>query len=415
MNEVVRPRVRRGVSLIEAIVAMAVMAFGLVAIVGLQATLRGNADVSRQRAEAVRVAQEEIERWRAFVSLQAVAGVDFTDIATSTDQFSGLNATYTITRVVPDQVAPGPKTVQVRVSWNDRSGLPQWVSLNTAIAGIAPELAGTLVLPQHSGATQRVNNRNPLIPRTAKNFGDGTSGFVPPQSGNGPKVVWVFNNGNGLIERFCTVDANTSTDTLALQSLADCNSSVTAQLISGYVNFAGPPIQAEGPVSESEAELPTGVPLNLDMQLTLTSPDHPSPGSVCFDDSPQTPEALARPVVYFCAIYANSSRTWSGRLRVNPLGFGTGSDNPSWTIGTGSQDLQVCRYTVLPNDGVASSKNSAHPLDYTAQGSAPGASMRDQNFLVIRGVQACPSDALSSTDPVNSNTRVHQNGVDPYI
>ena len=44
----------RGVSLIEAIVAMAVMAFGMVAIVGLQGTLRQNSDIAKQRSEVER-------------------------------------------------------------------------------------------------------------------------------------------------------------------------------------------------------------------------------------------------------------------------------------------------------------------------------------------------------------------------
>ncbi len=59
-------RAQRGVSLVEAIVAMAVMAFGMMAIVGLQTTLRANSDVAKQRSEAVRIAEEAIETARAF-------------------------------------------------------------------------------------------------------------------------------------------------------------------------------------------------------------------------------------------------------------------------------------------------------------------------------------------------------------
>lgn len=412
----VRGNRARGVSLVEAIVAMAVMAFGLVAIVGLQGTLRSNADVSRQRAEAVRIAQEEIERWRSFVSVQADAGaIDFGDIAPSTSQNVGTNATYTVSRTVPAQQAPAPKTVMVQVSWDDRTGLPQSVTLHSAIAGIAPELAGTLVLPQNAGSARRVNDRSPLIPRTAKNFGDGSSGFVPPQ-GAGPKVAWVFNNATGIIERICGVEDTVSTATITAESVApslgSCDSSRTAQLVSGYVNFANPQLQPD----EAEAEAPTGLPLNLAMEITLTSPNHPSPGSTCFDDSPDTPTSTARPVTYFCAVYSSPSRTWAGRLRVVPLAFGTDTDAGSqpWTLGNASEDRKVCRYTVLGNDGDSSSKNSAHPLDYTAQGSPPGAGLRDQNFLVIHGSHFCPADALSSTDAVNSNTRLHQNGVHPY-
>ncbi|MDP1533833.1 MAG: prepilin-type N-terminal cleavage/methylation domain-containing protein, partial [Rubrivivax sp.] len=44
---------QQGVSLIEAVVALAVLAFGMLGLVGVQATLRGNADIAKQRAEAV--------------------------------------------------------------------------------------------------------------------------------------------------------------------------------------------------------------------------------------------------------------------------------------------------------------------------------------------------------------------------
>ncbi len=428
-------RMRRGVSLIEAIVALAVMAFGLVAVVGLQATLRSNADVSRQRTEAVRIAQEEIERWRAFVGLQADAGkVDFSDIAAAAPVVvTGLNASYTVRREVPVVQAPAPKTVTVSVSWQDRAGQDQSVTLNTAIAGISPELAGSLALPQNQGQTWRVNNRNPLIPRMARDFGNGTSGFVPPQAA-GPKVVWLFNNVTGLIQSICSVAAAVTNETLTSDLLSEegstCDTSRTAQLLSGNVNFANPLVQPD----EAEAEAPTGLPLNLNMQLTLTSDGHPEPGVNCFDDSPEVEATIisgaeatrARPVTYFCAIYTNSTRSWSGRLRVMPQAFTT-TGAVAWSIGTGTADRQVCRYTTLPNDGnngsdgTASSRNSAHPLDYTRRGSAPGAPLSNQNFLVIQGSDTCPldtdwqADLPPANDPVNSSTRVHQNGVAPYL
>lgn len=409
---------RRGVSLIEAIVALAVMAFGMVAIVGLQATLRNNADGSKQRAEAVRIAQEEIERWRSFVGLQAdPGGVDYGDIAgTTTTTVAGLNATYTVVRTVPPQQAPAPKTVSIQVSWSDRTSQQGQedpsVVLNSAIAGISPELAGALSLPQNRGSTWRVNNRNPAVPRSAKNFGDGSSGFVPPQSA-GPKVVWVFNNATGIIERTCRVEADVSNDTLSAESvaadLASCDSSRTAQLLSGFVRFANLLVQPD----EHEAEAPSGLPLNLELVLSLTSENHPDPGYACFDDSPELALATAQPVIYYCAIYSNPARTWSGRLRVVPLAFTAAGAEP-WVIGVEAAERKVCRYTTLSDDGTQTSRNSAHPLDYSVTGSAAGAALREQNFLVIRGSHACPTDATSDADPVNANTRVHQNGVLPY-
>lgn len=75
MSALHRPRAAaRGVSLVEALVAMAVMSIGMLALVGVQSTLRMNGDLARQRTEATRIASEEIERVRSFTSLAAVPG-----------------------------------------------------------------------------------------------------------------------------------------------------------------------------------------------------------------------------------------------------------------------------------------------------------------------------------------------------
>lgn len=413
---------QRGISLIEAVVALAVMAFGLVAIVGVQGTLRSNADISKQRSEAVRIAQERVERWRAFTSLPAnAAGAPpgFGNIVTELPfDVPGQNATYVVTTTVPAVQAPEPRTLTVTVAWNDRSGTDtnnpnQQISLTTAIAGIAPELAGSLSLPTNSGAIRRVDGRNPVIPQSATKFTDGTSGFVPPQTG-GPKVAWVFSNVTGLIESTCTVpDTTTSaTLTLAVLAAANCDSTRTAQLVSGFVNFADLSAQP----TEAEAEAPSGLPLNLNMSLTLTSANHPTPGWECFDDSPEVATSSARPVAYFCAIYSNPQRNWAGRLRVGLLPFTT-AGSPVWVIGmtgTNPNERLICRYTTLATDGGSNDKNSAHPLDYRLDGMLPGTGLRDQNFLVIRGIDTCPVDPAPDDDPVNSSTRLHQSGLAPY-
>ena len=105
----------RGVSLIEALVALGVMAFGMMALLGLQSTLRGNADVARQRAEAVRIAQESIEDWRAFGAIETAVGiVDYAEIVSDGPvDIAGVNASYARRRVVTasdvtaDEVAGG--------------------------------------------------------------------------------------------------------------------------------------------------------------------------------------------------------------------------------------------------------------------------------------------------------------------
>lgn len=52
----------RGVSLVEALVALLVMSFGMVALVGILSNLRRSEDLARQRGEAQRIAQAEIAK-----------------------------------------------------------------------------------------------------------------------------------------------------------------------------------------------------------------------------------------------------------------------------------------------------------------------------------------------------------------
>lgn len=401
----------RGVSLIEAICALGVMAFGMLAVVGVQVTLRSNADISKQRTEATRLAQRGMENSRGFGQLTANAGnalVEYDEvISTIGAAIVGLNAEYTPSRTVPADTYPRLKTVVSSVGWTDRSGVAQTVQLYSAIAGISPEVAASLTLPQQSGATLQARGRNPTIPLQAKDLGSGTSVFVPPQPAMGT-VAWVFNNFSGLITGVCNVAAGSTTASLVAADVATCSANTTAQLVSGYLRFASTALQP----TAAEAEAPTFSVLNLNMVLVLTSVGHPAPGSSCFDDSTSDAAVSAgREIVsYFCAVYSNADFTWAGRTRVAPLAMGAGVP---WVIAaTGAANYKVCRYTTMAGDvGIS---NAHHPLDYTAAGSKPKASLTNQNFLVISAAHICPADVASAGDFVNSNTRLHQDSSATY-
>lgn len=401
-------RLARGVSLIEAVVAMGVMAFGMLAVVGLQATLRGNADLSRQRAEAVRIAQESIESWRALAAVDVTAGVmDFSEIVSDGPiDILGTNAVFSRTRLVPAQTLSGFKTLVVNVTWADRTGTLQRVGLSTLVAAVSPDLGASLSLPL-GAAGREIKGRKNTIPPNAKNLLDGRSVFKPPQAGGGT-VAWVFNNTSGLITSQCTVALADTTDTLVAGDLVTCTS-ITAQLLSGYIQFASIAAQPDS----VQAEAPTGTSLNLDVALTLTSAGHPLPGVTCFDDATAdaTAAGLRGVVSYYCAILSNIDFLWAGRLRIAPQLF---SDTTGWTIANtaGVGVRKVCRYTTLSSDTGA--KNSLHPLDYTTAGSAAKSSLANQNYLVISAAHTCPVEVAAAGDFVNANTRLHQDGSAAY-
>ena len=232
---------RRGVSMVEALVALAVMSFGMLALVGVQATMRLNSDVAKQRGEATRIATEEIERLRGFrtiaVEANELAYASYDSMATGTpayDAAGGIgNTTYTLTRTVITDAGSRHKSIAVRVNWIDRSNQAQSVTLETAISSTDPALAGLLaILPKASAANQR-SGRNASIPPAAVDLGDRRSAFKPFDTGT---VAWVFDNLTGLITSRCTGIATGQTS-ITLADLTNCGTSINGRLLAGEVSF----------------------------------------------------------------------------------------------------------------------------------------------------------------------------------
>ena len=139
------PSQQRGVALLEALIAFLVLSIGLLALSRLQTHLRTNADAARERSEAVRLAQADIESLRVFASR-----ADWDSIADASADVTpaGSRTRYALERVVQASVEPGLKAVQVTLQWSDRHGTAQQVQLATLIAGQDPALAGALTLPR---------------------------------------------------------------------------------------------------------------------------------------------------------------------------------------------------------------------------------------------------------------------------
>lgn len=386
----IRLKGHRGMALIEALVALAVMAFGLLGVVGMQTTLRFNADVSRQRAEAVRMAQEQMETLRAFGVLSGATGAlpDYAGIATGSfppaPPVGFANTTFTRTATVVTPLADDlrMKSVTVRVSWLDRrtvaNGSPEAVQLTSNIAEVAPELAATLGLPGDRSATQRPRGRNVSIPPAATDLGNGTSSFAPPGASAG--TTWTFLNATGEITQIC------------FPALV-CNT-VQGWLLSGHINFAtgNLPLPAE-------AESPTdGVPIGrtIGIQVNTTTNPAPAASTQCYAQ----PSIVSPVVLYYCFVPTNvAPAIWSGQSLVTI--DGATSANPPFSSshsgGRNTSKFKVCRYTSQATHTPVGG-NQSHPLTYTNVGS----SLINQNFLVISAGDGstpftCPTPLTSGT------------------
>ena len=87
---------QRGFTIIESLMALAVVAFGLLGIAGMQSLMTRSADVAKQRSEATRLAQQKIEALRAYTTIDVTAGqVSWNGLASGTDTTTGgTNASF---------------------------------------------------------------------------------------------------------------------------------------------------------------------------------------------------------------------------------------------------------------------------------------------------------------------------------
>jgi type IV pilus modification protein PilV len=135
-------RGQRGFALLEALVAFAVMALGVLGAIALQSTLRYSGDIAKQRSEATRIAQAEIEKMRAFATLSTYEGIESRSDGDVDDRAT--NTRYTLATQVHDFPGMACKSVSVTVRWPDRQGTLHDVVLHTVIAGIDPALSGLM-------------------------------------------------------------------------------------------------------------------------------------------------------------------------------------------------------------------------------------------------------------------------------
>ncbi|WP_457324766.1 type IV pilus modification PilV family protein [Roseateles sp. P5_E11] len=414
-------RRQRGVTLIEALVALLVMSFGMLALVGLMSNLRRGGDLAKQRSEAMRIARAEIATLRAFSELERgaatpAAAAVYDEITTPAAPApvtpADSNTTYSVQRTVTDLTDVQAKQVRVRVDWIDRAGDRQFVNLDTVIARVDPIFSAAVGFAPPAGPVTHPSGRNPVIPAGAKQLDGKNSAFIP----SGARAdVWIFNNLTGVITGVCTTQfaAGTAVSAVTAAAVASCKDSLAgtgagyAYLLSGVIRFsntnpANPsqpeafaiPLTAPTLVSGSYS-LPrldpqfqpvmSGGNLTLDSFTatppTVTSAEHQPE---CFQDSPSTSPSTQPFVTYNCIVYPDTStKYWSGQLELTGL-----------SLGTTAAEYRVCRYSADYNGsgGMFTAdwkalENEEHPAVYARV----TGSLARQNFLVIKGNLDCPT------------------------
>ncbi|MEQ1805816.1 MAG: hypothetical protein ABL900_10620, partial [Burkholderiaceae bacterium] len=413
-------RAQRGTTLLEGLVAFLVLSLGMLSVVRVQTQMRLNTDVARQRSEAVRIAQEDIERLRAFSVIAVRTGATaFASVASATRQVNSdtgqpSNTSYSLTREITAGDTSLSKNARISVAWDDRTGARQQVALSTLIAGHDPAYAGALQLHAKAPPLRAVHARSAWIPLQAKDLGQGHSAFKPIASGT---EVLVYDNTSGNVTARCSgVDATLSNANLSAAALGTCEA-LQAYSLSGVVRFSG----ATPPEPAAANDVP------LELSIAITTSDAATP-PVCRSEARKSvrytlggatrteavpigalPATLGlgswvetgeRFVAYHCVVVpAVPGGAWSGRAGVAPTG---------WTLGAGAGDYRVCRFSADVDGSGAIDNNLEHPDSYSALRS----SLTQQNFLVIKGTQSCPTApaGTAGTSPLfaDLSTAPHQ-------
>lgn len=234
---------QRGFTLLEALVALVVMAFGMLALASMQMSLSRNADVAKQRTEATRLAQRRIEEMRSFTTIAVVGGQISWDGLAGGSTTTTTNATYKVTTALSGAIADAMRPVSVTVRWLDRTGQDsvndgtgffynQEVMLASVIAKGDPVDIGYLGNPLPLNTPlKRPKNRNINIPIPALDLGGGQSSTQFDAN-----YAIVYSNVTAGVVYICDPNqANaTAAQINALLGTSAC-SQVNGYIIAGYI------------------------------------------------------------------------------------------------------------------------------------------------------------------------------------
>lgn len=386
-----------GLALIEVLVALLLLGLGSLSLLRLQGGLRLGADLSRQQAEAVRLAADDLETLRAGSAA-----------ASPPTALDGSTSPMQLQRRIEASALQRLASVSSRIDWHDRHGQPQSIALSSLRLQPQADLAAATLLARHSGS-RAIGSSGTVpgiasparLPPGSQDLGDGRHAWrVRPDSTR----IWVFDSRSAAVTQRCDQPAPPpgTPERLDAGSLGNCRA-LSGLLLSGHVRFA----TGTDTPGETQAEQPDSAVLPLDLRLTLSSTGHPTPAWECVHDGPDGGSTARTAITYHCLVQPVAAASgglprWSGRLDLVPQG---------WLLAEGgatagqSGRFRICRYSA-DQDGNGRIDAAEHPAVYIAV-TLP---LAGQNFLVIRGSARCPVDTgpWPWPDPLDDSTVAHQ-------
>lgn len=380
-------RRQAGFTLIEALIALVVMAFGMLALAGMQLTLSRSSDVAKQRTEAVRLAQREMDRLRSYTSIAVSAShpINWAGMAASsvTLATTGTNTQYTLATTFAGATSSPMRPVNITVSWNDRTGDLQTVALSSVIAQNDPIDIGKITNPLPlNQPLKRPKNRNINIPIPAVDLGGQKSTTL-----FGLNYAIVYSNVSGGVVEICTPSltaaeaasaAVVATTINSLLSGGSCTT-VNGYILAGYVSRTGATVVFPGPTLGLAIPPATGASAPIDTSgLTRNQPAASGHAINCLYDvarDQNNPNELTNQIpgymYYLCVVPLSAPSLYGGTLKFK------GIDT--------TLNYFLCRYQWTQSDLDSNEKNIQPYANVNK-------SIDEQNYLLVRDNSGvCPA------------------------
>lgn len=364
---------QRGFTLIEALISLVVMAFGMLALSGMQLSLSRNADLAKQRTEAMRLAQARIEDMRSFTGI-STGTINWNGLDAIANATTVTNTTYTVASTMSGVDTDSMRPVNVQVTWADRTGANQAVNIASVISQTDPRDPGFIGNPLPLNAPlKRPKNRNINIPIPALDLGNGKS-----STQFSVDYVIVYSNIDAGIVNICDPVTAGATATeieinAALAGTSGSCSPVTGYIVAGYIG------RTSGTVT-----FPTGIKHDVVGSDGIARNTAFAGQAIKCLFSDATDQGNGTVITanngykyYLCVVPLSAPFSWGGTVRLG--GVPTGSN------------LMVCRYQYTQTAVTANERNIQPYVDVNA-------SMDEQNYqIVTSGSNAAISHAGSTT------------------
>ena len=129
-----------GQGLIETLIAMLLIFITVASLISFESNLAYHDSLIAQQNDATLLAANEIEVLRDYLTLAT-----YTARASGATTSVGLSTTFTVTWTIASFTAPTYDTINVVVTWTDRRGVAQSITLSSRMAGIDPTNSSSIM------------------------------------------------------------------------------------------------------------------------------------------------------------------------------------------------------------------------------------------------------------------------------